>query len=105
MIKNIAVLKTIFFLSFAYVLMSCASDDPAPEKESDERLIRMHVSPGYYFGDAYLVITDMVDNVLCTQKLSMEQYFVLRESADYFKYYSAKPLVTSAWQQVVVVLK
>jgi hypothetical protein len=68
MSKNISVLKAISFLSFAYVLMSCSSDDPSPKKEA-ESLIRMHVTPGYYIGEAYLVITDMDANVLCTQKI------------------------------------
>jgi hypothetical protein len=68
MSKNVSVLKTIFFLSLAYLLMSCSSDDPSPKKEP-ESLIRMHVTPWHYNGDAYLVITDMDANVLCTQKI------------------------------------
>ncbi len=69
MIKNISVLKAILFLLLAYPLVSCSSDDPAPEKISEDRLIRMHVSPGQYIGDAYLVITDMADNVLSAEKI------------------------------------
>jgi hypothetical protein len=69
MTKNISVLKAIFFLSLAYLLVSCSGDDPSPTKDAEKSLIRMHVMPGHYNGDAYLVITDMVANVLCTQKI------------------------------------
>ncbi|WP_276371833.1 hypothetical protein [Chryseolinea sp. H1M3-3] len=68
MINNIA-LKAIFLLSLACLLTSCSSDDPAPDKGPDQALIRMHVTPGYYNGDAYVVITDMDANVLCAQKI------------------------------------
>ncbi|MEO8474671.1 MAG: hypothetical protein ABI477_20900 [Chryseolinea sp.] len=69
MIKNISVLKAILFLSLAYLSISCSSDDPSPTKETGKSLIRIHVMPGYYMGDAYLVITDMSANVLCTKKI------------------------------------
>jgi hypothetical protein len=68
MIKNIPV-KAILFLSLAYLSISCSSDDPSPTKEAEKSLIRMHVMPGYYIGDAYLVITDMTNNILCTEKI------------------------------------
>lgn len=69
MTNNISPLKAILFLSLAYLMMSCSSDDPAPNKEPDEALIRMHVPPAYYNNVAYLVITDMDGKVLCTEKI------------------------------------
>ncbi|WP_276371827.1 hypothetical protein [Chryseolinea sp. H1M3-3] len=63
MINNI-VLKAIFLLSLAYLLTSCFSYDPSADKGPDQALIRMHVPPGYYNDDAYLVITDMDANGL-----------------------------------------
>ena len=69
MINDTSALKAILFFSLAYVLMSCSSDDPSPNKEPEQPLIRMHIAPGQYIGDAYLVITDMGGNVLCTQKI------------------------------------
>lgn len=69
MMKNLVWVKPALFLSFAYLLMSCSSDDPAPEQMSEEKLIRMHVAPMQYSGDAYLVITDVTGNVLCSEKI------------------------------------
>jgi hypothetical protein len=68
MSRNFVVLKAILFLSLAYLAISCSSDDPSPAKE-EKSLIRMHVPSVYYIGDAYLVITDMADNLLCAKKI------------------------------------
>lgn len=69
MLKNISALKVTLFLSFVYLSISCSSDDPSPAKHVEKSLIRMHIAPGYYIGDAYLVITDTAANVLCTKKI------------------------------------
>ena len=69
MIKNIVVRQSIFLLLLTYLSISCSSDDPSPIKEAEKSLIRMHVPHGNYIGDAYLVITDMANNVLCTNKI------------------------------------
>jgi hypothetical protein len=68
MIKNIFV-KASLFLSLAYLSISCSSDDPSPITEPEKSLIRMHVAPGHYNDEAYLVITDTANNVLCTKKI------------------------------------
>jgi len=63
--------QTIPLLLLIYVSIRCSSksDDPSPQGQDQESLLRMHVMPSEYFGDAYLVITDLDDNVLCSQKI------------------------------------
>ena len=59
------------FLLLIYVSVSCSSksDDPSPQEKDQESLLRMSVMPAEYNGDAYLVITDLDANILCTKKI------------------------------------